>query len=140
MNTALVWPMIAMVGLIAAVWARMYQVRIAEMKARRIRPQSLALSGQKAVALEKTAAADNFKNLFEVPVLFFAVCLAITASGMHSVLLVVLAWAFVALRTVHSAIQLTSNRVMNRFKVYVASTLTLFALWGAFAVALLRQG
>jgi hypothetical protein len=42
------------------------------------------------------------------------------------------AWAYVALRALHSLIHVTYNRVTHRFLVYVASTLLLFGMWIAF--------
>lgn len=52
---------------------------------------------------------------------------------------VVLAWAFVGLRAVHSLIHVTYNRVVHRFFVYAASTLCVFAMWILFAVSLARE-
>ena len=80
MRNAIFWPVIAQVLLVALVAGRMYAARIGEMRARRIDPQAVATSRSAAHALENIAPADNFRNLFEVPVLFFAVCgaLAIT--------------------------------------------------------------
>jgi hypothetical protein len=51
-----------------------------------------------------------------------------------------LAWAFVALRALHSLIHVTYNRVVHRFAAYAASTLCVFALWGLLAVTLWRRG
>ena len=87
------------------------------------------MSSQAAELLKNTSAADNFRNLFEVPVLFFALCLFLIVSGSDSMLLAAMAWAFVALRALHSAIHVTSNRVMRRFQVYVVGTLLLYAMW-----------
>lgn len=42
-----------------------------------IGPQSIATSRAISSTLEDTAPADNFRNLFEVPVLFFVVCLTL---------------------------------------------------------------
>lgn len=74
MRTAIFWPAIAQVTLTAAIWVRMYVVRLREMSTRRIDPQRVATSRAAAGALENVAAADNFRNLFEVPVLFYALC------------------------------------------------------------------
>jgi hypothetical protein len=79
MTHAIFWPMVAQVGLVALVWVRMYATRLAEMKARRIAPQAVATSTQAAAAFQNVAAADNLRNRFEVPVLFFAVSLAAAA-------------------------------------------------------------
>jgi hypothetical protein len=49
-----------------------------------------------------------------------------------------LAWGFVGLRVLHSAIHCSYNRVWHRFYAYLAGGLVLWALWGVLAVGLLR--
>jgi hypothetical protein len=140
MRHAILWPLVAQVGIVAMVWLRMYVVRLSEMRARGINPQSVATSRTAAGALEKVAAADNFRNLFEVPVLFFAVCLALAITDLATSAQLVLAWTYVALRAVHSFIHVTYNRVLHRFVVYALSTLCVFAMWALLAAALLGSG
>ncbi|WP_297799771.1 MAPEG family protein [Arenimonas sp. GDDSR-1] len=130
MGNPLFWPMIAMAGLTFLVWLRMFQTRVGEMKRRRIHPQSVAQSAQMAQLVEDSRAADNFRNLFELPVLFYAAMLLCLQAGIDSVAILVLAWAFVALRALHSYIHCTYNRVMDRFKAYVLSGFVLWAIWG----------
>lgn len=126
-----------MVLLNLLVWLRLYQTRIGEMKRRRIHPQAVASSSQMA-ALEDTRAADNLRNLFELPVLFYAAMLLIIFSQTESLVLLVLAWAFVALRYLHSYIHCTYNRVKDRFTVYLFSGAALWAMWAVMAYAWLR--
>lgn len=132
MNDPIWMPCAAMVGLTALVWVKLYWDRIGEMRARRIDAQELATVAAAAGRLERPEAADNFRNLFEVPVLFYVLCIALVANGGSTPGFVTAAWAYVALRSLHSLIHVTYNRVMHRFLVYVASTLLLFAMWGAF--------
>jgi hypothetical protein len=128
-----IWlPCAAMVGLTALVWVKLYLDRLGEMRKRRISPQALATVGAAAGRLERTQAADNFRNLFEVPVLFYVLCAALASSGGSTAGYVAAAWAYVALRALHSLIHVTYNRVVHRFLVYVASTLLLFGMWIAF--------
>ena len=47
-----------------------------------------------------------------------------------------LAWAFVGLRAVRSAVHCTFNHVMMRFVAYVLATLVLIAFWARLAFAL----
>jgi hypothetical protein len=61
--------------------------------------------------------------------LFYVVGILILQTGQTGVLTLSLAWAYVALRCVHSYIHLTSNKVMSRFRVFLASFLVLVALW-----------
>ena len=133
-----IWlPCAAMVVLTALVWLKLYADRLGEMRARRIDPQALASARAAAGELERTAAADNFRNLFEVPVLFYLLCVALALTGGSAPGYVAAAWAYVALRAVHSLIHVTYNRVVHRFLVYVASTLLLFGMWAAFIARML---
>ena len=136
MKTAIILPAIALVLLTAIVWVCLYVDRIRELRQKRIDPQALATS-LAAGTLQRVQAADNFKNLFEVPVLFYALCAVLASAQNVADFFIVGAWLYVALRYVHSFIHLTYNRVMHRFTVYVVSTLVLFVLWAVLAVQLL---
>ena len=137
MPAAILHPMLAMVLLTAIVAGVMYRRRIGEMRARRIHPQKLATSAQTAGALEDTRASDNFRNLFEAPVLFYAAVLTIHSAQLTGTACLVLAWLFVAVRIVHSSIHCTYNRVMHRFAAFVTSLGVLWILWGVIAYDLL---
>lgn len=130
---AIFLPALAMVGLTFLVWIRMYVVRIGQMQRERIHPQSIAMSAQVAQRLSDTRASDNFRNLFELPVLFYAALGAAALTGQGTTGVLVLAWLFVALRVLHSLIQCGYNKVMHRFWVYIAGALVLWALWGVIA-------
>ena len=137
-QTNILFPCFVMVGITVAVWVRLYFERVGEMRARRIRPQDISTARQVTEKLQNVNAADNFRNLFEVPVLFYALCCLALASQAVTPVLVVGAWVFVVLRALHSIIHCTYNRVMHRFAVYVLSTLILFAMWVEFGVSILR--
>jgi hypothetical protein len=126
---AFLWPVLAMVALTFAVSLLMYKRRIAEMREKRIRPQALASAVAMSTKLENTSAADNYRNLFEVPVLFYVAALTAYVLGLANPALLPLMWAYVATRVVHSAIHCTTNRVMHRFQAFVASHAVLFAIW-----------
>lgn len=139
MDTSLIFlPALAMVALTVAVWLRMYFARIGEMKRERVHPQSVATSAQMAARLHDTRAADNFRNLFELPVLFYLALVVAALTGQVTTPVLVLAWLFVALRIAHSAIHCTYNKVMHRFQVYLAGGIVLWVVWGVLAVDLLR--
>jgi hypothetical protein len=128
-----IWtPCAAMVALTALVWVKLYWDRIGEMRERRIDAQELATARAAAGRLQRPEAADNFRNLFEVPVLFYVLCIVLVLTGGSTPGFLAAAWAYVALRALHSLIHVTYNRVMHRFLVYVASTLLLFGMWVAF--------
>ena len=139
MNRDPIWlPCTAMVLVTALVWVKLYADRLGEMRSKHIDPQSLATVRAAAGRLENTQAADNFRNLFEVPVLFYVLCVALAVTGGSTPGFVAAAWAFAGLRASHSLIHVTYNRVLHRFLVYVASTVLLFGMWLAFLARLVQ--
>jgi hypothetical protein len=138
-SKAMFLPMLAMVALTCAVWLRMYAVRIGQMRRERIHPQAVATSAQAAARLTDSAAADNFRNLFELPVLFYLAAVVAVLAGLADGVTLALAWTFVALRIAHSAIHCGYNRVMHRFFVYAAGAFALWALWIHLAIGLLNS-
>ena len=137
---SILYPMLAMVVLTVIVAVVLFRRRVNEMRSRRIHPQKVATSAQMAAAIEDSRAADNFRNLFETPVLFYAAVIVVYATQLTSVAYVTLAWAYVATRVVHSAIHCTYNRVIHRLLAFAASVLLMWALWTLLAFDLLVRG
>ena len=130
-------PAFAMVALTFVVWLRLFFVRVAQMRRERIHPQAVATSAQAAQRLTDSRASDNFRNLFELPVLFYAALFVAALAGLVTPVSLALAWAFVVLRIMHSAIHCSYNKVMHRFCAYLASGVALFALWAWLGVRML---
>ncbi|MEL0027350.1 MAG: MAPEG family protein [Perlucidibaca sp.] len=137
MHSAFHLPMLALVALTLLVWVLAALRRVREISARRLPLQSLARARDVAMALEDGQVMDNFNNLLQMPVLFYAACLALAQTGNASPALLAVAWIYVLLRVVHSAIQITVNRVRHRFYAWMASGLALLVLWAGFALSLL---
>ncbi|MFN0183753.1 MAG: MAPEG family protein [Aquabacterium sp.] len=135
-QSAILYPVAALALLTVVVMGLMLRERIAEMKERRIHPQKMPSSSQMAAVLQNTRGADNYKNLFEMPVLFYVLALALLATGSVTPLQLGLAWGYVALRVVHSFIHVGYNKVMHRFQVFALSGLVLGVMWVLFVVRL----
>ena len=73
-------------------------------------------------------AADNFRNLVEVPVMFYPLCTAVLATQSASPALAIDAWLLVALHFAHNVILCTYNKVRHRFAAVIASALMLLVL------------
>ncbi len=130
---------LALVLLTFAVGVRLLVCRVQEMREKRVHPQTVATSLQMVARLENVQAADNFRNLFETPVLFYVLATIALAMAYTPLWLVIGAWLYVALRVLHSLIQCTYNKVMHRFRVFLASFALLTILWVAFFVSLLAR-
>jgi hypothetical protein len=137
-NNAIFLPAGAMAALTFVVWLRMFVARIGQMKRERIHPQSVATSAQATAKLTDSRAADNFRNLFELPVLFYLAIVVAAQAGLATTTVLALAWLFVALRVAHSSIQCTYNKVMHRFYAYCAGGFALWILWAVLGYGLLR--
>jgi hypothetical protein len=130
---------VALALLSSIVAVRMFIVRVGEMKAKRIDPQQIATSTQSAAKLQSMQASDNYRNLFEMPVLFYGMCALLLATGSASAFFAAGAWLYVLLRCAHSLIQCSYNRVMHRFSVFAASFVVLVVLWVRFGLVILQQ-
>ena len=71
----------------------------------------------------------NFMNLLEVPLLFYVVSIFIFITQHVDILFVYLAWAYVVLRIVHSAIHLGYNNVVHRALIFGLSNAVLVIMW-----------
>ena len=125
----ILYPMLAMFMLVVLVAVTMLRRRIAFYKANRVHPQKTALSAQMAAVMSDSRAPDNFRNLFELPVLFYAVLLTLYVTNLAGPVHVALAWGYVAARYAHSFIHCTTNVVMHRFYAFVTSCTLLVILW-----------
>ena len=127
---ALLLPLLVQVMLTFSVWIYLFARRIPEIKNKGIDPQRLRDRAAAHTLLPESAdASNNLKNLFELPVLFYAAVLLALVLMIQDMLLVVLAWGFVALRVVHSVIQVSYNNVNHRFAAYALSSLILLFMW-----------
>ncbi|MCA1714114.1 MAG: MAPEG family protein [Gammaproteobacteria bacterium] len=131
-------PAIAMVLLTIVVTFRMFGERVRQVKAEKISFREIPSSSQMATRLADTRAADNYRNLFEAPVLFYLALVVAFATGQVTALTLGLAWTYVGLRYVHSFIHCGYNRVRDRLYVFFASNLVLWTLWGVLGLGLLR--
>ncbi len=124
-GTAILQPMLAMMGITAIVWLRMYWIRINLARSGSFDHSKLESDPVNLPAEFNDGTAANFRNLFEAPVLFYIVCILMLISANVGNTGLWLAWAFVALRGVHSFIHCTYNAVMHRFYAYAASSIVL---------------
>jgi hypothetical protein len=121
-------PFLATMLLTLAVWVYMYIRRIHFIETAKLRPQDLAVPGTLARLSPPAVSnpSDNLKNLFELPVLFYALALYLFATGQVDAGHVYAGWIFAAFRALHSAVHCTFNVVMLRFWLYAVSAA---ALW-----------
>ena len=89
---------------------------------------------------EKLAAySRHVIHHFETPILFYVLCVIAFVTGQTGLLVIGLAWTYVALRFIHSYVHLTSNVVVVRFRLFVLSMLSMGLLWAVVLTGIMRQ-
>lgn len=117
---------------LALIPLRRFQAAAAGM----VKASDFALGESPAVPGHVALPNRNYMNLLELPVLFYAVCLAFYVTGTVAMVPLALAWTYVGLRAAHSLVHLTTNTVMIRLAAFALSNAVLIALWGVFATAI----
>ena len=123
-------PVIVLVLWSGLIWAWMYATRIPAILRMRMRLDPMLPRGEQMSQLPANVRwkADNYNHLMEQPTLFYATALALAVLGDQSAISLMLAWAYVLLRVVHSLVQATGSRITLRFAVFFVSSLVLFSL------------
>lgn len=106
--------------------------RFAAGRAGRVQADDFKLGESAAVPGDVSIPNRAYMNLLEVPSLFYVICLIFYVSGRVTPQVLIVAWAYVALRIVHSLIHLTYNKVMHRLIPFAISNFVLIALWVTF--------
>jgi hypothetical protein len=130
MTQQILVPILVLVAWTLIVWVWMYAKRLPAMKAAGIKPDDAREKSvlNAALPLSVRQVADNYNHLMEQPTLFYALLIAVALLGLGDPLNLQLAWAYVALRIVHSLIQCTINRIALRFSVFALATFCLMAI------------
>ena len=129
-STEFLTPVLALVAWTLVMWIWMYASRLPAMKEAGIDPQDAAYPGTWAHRLRPgvRSVADNYNHLHEQPTIFYALMFFAAITGGGDATALKLAWAYVALRVVHSLVQSTFNRVVVRFSVFALATLVLVVM------------
>ena len=130
MDSPILAPLVALVLWSFVMWTWLYATRIPAIIKGGIvyDPRRPVSEFADAIPPEVRWKADNYNHLMEQPTLFYAIALALALLGEGAGLNAVLAWAYVALRVVHSLVHATVNVVMLRFGLFMAGSLALLAL------------
>lgn len=122
-------PMFAMVLLslltsLIMLYRRVKSARRGEIDPRRFK--TLSIGDAPPLVLQ---AERHFINLFEVPVLFYAVMLAAMVLQFLNEKFYFLSWVFVAFRLIQAIIHLWSNKVYYRMIAFLSGFVTVLVLW-----------
>ena len=129
MTGTILTPVLILISWTLLIWLWMYAKRIPAMQKAKLAPQDARFPGSLDILPDDARqAAHNYNHLHEQPTIFYALMFYSHLVGVADGLNITLAWAYVALRIVHSLVQLTVNIVMIRFSTFALSSLVLIVI------------
>jgi hypothetical protein len=139
-STAILWPMLSLIGLTFFTLFYMFCTRVNYMLANKIHPQRVqSRDGMRQLLQPAATPSDHFNNLLELPLLFYIAVMLIWALQLSDSIYLLMAWLYVCLRLAHSIIHLSYNRVMHRLYAFAASSLVLLLIWLRLALHIIEH-
>lgn len=127
-------PMFAMFLLIIITVIRNLIYRIQLVTAKKVKINDLKAVNLEVFPEQGVYLTKNLSNLFEMPVLFFVICLISLTKNYSDFVFTYLAWGYFSLRTVHTLIHTTYNYPVHRVIPFAFSNIVLVIMWIRFFV------
>jgi hypothetical protein len=140
MNHILVFPMFAVVVLTFMVGVITFRTRVRAARTGAVDFRYFKTFSVGTPPQDVLQTTRHFNNLFEVPTLFYAACLAGMIVGLSGVVPLIFAWIFVAARVAHAWIHLGSNKLQPRIASFFLGFFSMFALWVCVVVKVCQDG
>ncbi len=131
-QTAIFWPMLAHVALIYGIYFLISKRRIEAVKAGSAR--SSQFRENLVEPPESQFVRNNLSNQFELPTLFYPLCIVFYVTEGVTLFTAILAWLFVASRYIHASIHTTTNRIRHRRPIFIVGWLIMGVMWVTFAL------
>ena len=135
--TAILWPMLAHVALVFALYAWLTFARTRAVQRRETEYSAFVLGRDEPLPVARITR--NLANQFELPMLFYALVLLLIAVGRVTWIDVAAAWLFFVGRVIHTLVQTLTDNVKLRGRVFVINFLAVVVLAGH-AVLLALEG
>jgi hypothetical protein len=114
---AILWPLLAHVGLIFSLYAWLTVARARAVERGRVEQASFVLGRDEPI--EVARITRNLANQFELPVIFYAAVVLLIALGKVTTVDIVAAWIFVVGRLAHTMVQTLTDNVTLRGQVFM---------------------
>jgi len=128
MNFHLIYPMFAMVLLTFVVGTIALAARVRAARKKDVSMKYFKLMDGEAPEY-MIKPIRHFNNLFETPILFYAGCFSAILTQAVDLPMMILAWAYVALRVAHALIHIGPNKVMPRMFAFLGSFAVILTMW-----------
>ncbi len=128
--TSVFLPASVLMLITSLVWLNMFIRRVSAVKTGGLDPQDYPTpEAFNSVLSDRVQAPANcYRNLFEAPVIFYALTAFIAITATNDTMFINMAWAYVGLRALQACVHCTYNRVMHRFYAYLVSCIVLWVM------------
>jgi len=138
MNQNLIlYPVFAQAALTFGVGIWLARLRFAAVKRGDLSPRYFAINRGGEVPEYLAKGHNNYNNLLELPILFYAVTALLLITVKVEPAQVVLAWIFTGSRLVHTYIHTTYNNIRHRLRAFLVGAGSLIFMWCLFFVRML---
>lgn len=125
----MIYPMFMMVMLTYVVMLITVRTRVGSVRSGQVPLDYYSLMQGDKVPDFVAKTSNHFRNLFEVPLLFYTAGVLYIALDLTDPLPVQAAWAFVVARALHTVVHLGYNNVMHRLIVFGFGNLCVLVMW-----------
>ena len=134
--TAILWPMLAHIGLVVFLYAWLTYARTMAVRRGEVDYSCFVLGREEPLRIARITR--NLANQFELPAIFYALVVLLLALGRVHWIDVAAAWVFFAGRVMHTLVQTLTDNVPLRGQVFVINFLAVVVLAGHVALIALE--
>jgi|SRR5215470_11221467 len=125
-DASIFWPMLAQIAWTFFLYAWLTVARQRAVKQGKVEYACFALSRDEPQEIARITR--NLANQFELPVIFYALIILLSARGRVASVDVIAAWAFVVGRVIHTLVQTLTDDVPLRGRVFMINFLAVVVL------------
>lgn len=127
----IVYPLIAMIFLTLIVGSQLLYCNSKAVLKGEVNIKSFRLFDSE-VPNNLQSISQHYKNMFELPILFYILCIMFIVDNNYTNFDVIIAWGFVSFRFLHSLVRISNQNVNLRFGLFIGSFIMLIIGWISF--------
>ena len=132
----MIYPLIFMIVLSILVTLRLIFIAIQLLIRRKVHIKQFKLFDGD-IPKHALAARAHFKNMFEIPILFYVWCILLIVNESYTQIDVFIAWGFAISRLLHSIVRIPNKDVYVRFFFFMIGLMLLSVGWVRFILTTL---
>ena len=133
----ILYPLIAMIFLTLIVGAQLLYCNSKAVLKGEVNIKSFRLFDSE-IPNSLKSVSQHYKNMFELPVLFYILCLLFIINDNSTDFDVIIAWGFFLFRFLHSLVRISNQNVNLRFGLFIGSFVMLIIGWISFTLSYVR--